>query len=1109
MGTPQVGQPLQTERARCLSATSTVRIQADKFFPPRFDADQFLARERILEFLLRKNSPPINCIVVEAQPGLGKTTTIKQYLDRANIASIWYRVGEEDTDPGFFLQAIPACLNTLLPDCPSAATTRILASSELTSFDIPKRLDLLLRDLHGCLADDLYLVFDDLHHLLRHPTSLSILDHLIGSAPAKLHFILLSREPLTGLKRMTTQPHLLRLGNDVLAMDEHEITDYFHHTLGLNVPLDLVREVFRVTGGWAMGVRLLGLHLEQHHDLTTLPLPLEQLARGRQDLLEYFGREVFDLLDKTIHQPLLLLSLLDEIPVPLAAEITGRDNIDTTLDELARRNLFLRALAADNTTYGLHYLFRQFLRDKARMELKPEAIHRVHELAGTFYLDRSDPAQAIHFFLLAEEYRRIDALLKENGMPLLAANRVTTLGSLLNRVPETCRHELGWVSFILALTLMDSTPTRALPLLNRALTIFSTCGDEIGELLSLSHSISVRIVTTGHYQGGEPLLHRAVDLFSRAADSLDAATTILVARNLAMGYCIFLADVDEANRYGSLALTLARKEQLVNYEAALLMVMGYIRIFAGHTALTKMYLEQAAPFIHHSEVGTFNRLAIRMMLFNFLFHNGDFPNYFIQKNQLIDAFGLDLVAQSIAGPFCYIWEMDIALNQGDPATVLRLAAQALAQHPAFSPHLTSQILQLNGVALALLGQTDQALAVADESRQLRELAGGPYFIALNKLLVGLTHGLCGLHQQGIALLDEGIADARRMPTEYLEACGLFHRADVLLDAGQDQRARRDLESGIRLLQRNGYYHFWAWTPRAMTRSLALAVHHGFEPGFARRLASFRLHLSLLDDGTPIPQLDIQVLGGIRVIRQGVPLLEAEDLTPTQRELLALLLAAPGLKMPQESICLHFWPDSSQETVRIKFDTLISRLRKTLADALPDNTAALYLNREKGMLWLAHCRIDAHRFLDGAKKGMVHYRLQEFWQAGNIFTAIEPLWQGEFAPGVTGDDRMRFFRDSLNTAFSEMVIAWSDLLVQSDRLAEAIDAVNKALLYDPLNDRLYTLLYRLEGQRSAVHARRILNRFKSVLLQEGYCDDEIAELVQGVVSSHPKPSLSLQ
>jgi DNA-binding SARP family transcriptional activator len=676
------------------------------------------------------------------------------------------------------------------------------------------------------------------------------------------------------------------------------------------------------------------------------------------------------------------------------------------------------------------------------------------------------------------------------------------LSILLRSIPEDRLRTMGWASFFLAVAHLDATPALTLPLLDQATDLFVQQHDSVGELLSLSHNISTRITTTGHYRGGEELLHRAVQLFSQVADTLDPATTILVARNLAMGYCIFLADVDEANRFGSLALTLARKEQLLNFEAALLMVMGYIRIFAGHTSLAKMYLEQAAPFVCHPEVGTFNRLAIRMMLFNFLFHEGDFANYFNQKHRLIAIFGVELVSQSIAGPFCYIWEMDIALHRGEPTTTLALAEAALAQHPSFSPHLVSQIQQLKGVALALLGRHEQALAAVAESRRLRELAGGRYFITLNKLLSGLVHALCGFHQQGIAWLDDGIADARCMPTEYLESCGLLHRAEALLANGQQSRALQDIETGIRMLGRNGYHHFWAWNPAAMTRILSLAVRHGYEPAYARRLAADRLHLSVLDDGTTIPLLDFQTLGVFKIAHQGVTLLEAEALTPVQRELLALLLAAPGLKMPQETLCHHLWPDSPQTTVKIKFDTLISRLRKTLAEALPDNTAHLYLNREKGMLWLAHCRIDAHTFLDGVKQGLVHFRLQEFWQAENVFTTVEPLWQGEFSPGAAGDDRIRHFRDTLVTSLSELAIAWSELLAKSDRLSTAVRLVDKALLHDPLNERLYALLYRLEGQRSALHSRQVLHRFKAVLRQDGYQDQEIADLLQTIVSSPP-------
>ncbi|WP_306548822.1 hypothetical protein [Desulfobulbus sp.] len=1075
------------------------QIKADKFFSPRVDSPQFLYRKRVVDYLLRQNGTRTATIVVEAQAGLGKTTTIKQYLDRIQTASVWYQVGPEDGDPGFFLQAIASCINSLLADCPSAATTKILGCGDCNVLDLPRRLDLLLHDLDACLKDDLYMVFDDLQYLLPHPTSLFILNYLLASAPPRLHFILASREPLNALEQLTRTRNLSRLDNRSLAMDEHDVADFFHQSLHLAVPLDIVRKVTRLTEGWTMGVRLLGLHMVQHHGQADFPALSHWEAKGRQELLLYFRREILAFLDEAIHRPLLILSLLDEIPLELAIELTNRSDIGNVLSDLVRRNIFSRHLDPHNGEFGLHYLFREFLQEKAEEELSRETITTTYRQAGHFCLKQGNPAQALRYFLRAEDYKQIDAVLQDTGMAFLATNQAATLNAILSRIPEPYLHQMGWASLFLALAHMDSAPTLALPLLDQALTIFTAQHNEVGELLSLTHDISIRIITTGHYRGAEVQLDRAMQLFERVADALDLSTTILVAHNLAMGHCIFLANIDEATSYASQALILAREEKLVNFEAALLMVMGYIQIFAGHTSLTRIFLEQAAPFIHHSEVGVFNCLAIRMMLINFLFHDGDFSNYFEQKHQLVSTFGADLVSQSIAGPFCYIWEMDIALNQGNFAVALEIADHALIQHPPFSPHLRSQILQLQGVALAMQGHMEQALAAAAESRQMRELAGGRYFITQNKLLVGLVFCHCGRHEQGINLLGEGIEDARRMPTEYLESCGLLHRAAVLLAAGQAVQARQDIEAGLRLLRRNNYRHFWAWTPKAMEALFSHAVRQGIEPQYVQALAAGRISQVLFDDGTTLPLLDIQTLGSFKILHQGVTLLEAEALTPLQRELLALLLAAPNLKVPQETILLHFWPDSPPDAVKIKFDTLVSRLRKTLAEVLPENTVHFYLNREKGMLWLAHCRLDAQGFLDGVKRGLTHYRLQEFWQAGNMFTAVEPLWQGEFVPGVAGDDRIRNFRDALVRSLSDLAFAWSELLTRANRLPAAIRVVEKALTYDQLNDRLYACLYRLEGRHSAIHSRRVLNRFEAVLHQEGYPQHEIADMITEITT----------
>ncbi len=199
----------------------------------------------------------------------------------------------------------------------------------------------------------------------------------------------------------------------------------------------------------------------------------------------------------------------------------------------------------------------------------------------------------------------------------------------------------------MALATLDSAPAKALPLLKNALEVFVTRQDKVGEMVSLAHIISIHITTTGHYSEGKVSLYRAEELFFEIDEVLDATTTILVVYSLAIGYCIFLADIDKATRYSSLGLSLASQEKLVNLEAAMYLIKGYIEIFAGRTSLALDYLEQAAPYLQRPEVGMFNCLSIRMMLINFLFHYGDFSNYFKQKRQLIDVVGNDMVSQSI------------------------------------------------------------------------------------------------------------------------------------------------------------------------------------------------------------------------------------------------------------------------------------------------------------------------------------------------------------------------------------------------------------------------------------------------------------------------------
>ena len=1073
-------------------------VKADKFFPPEVATPHFLYRDRVMSKLSRKKSCRPRIIYIEAQAGQGKTTVIKQYIDSISKTSAWYQVGVEDADPAFFLKAIHSCISVVIPGFASAATAQVLVGRDFATFELRKWVDLLLNDLRSCLKDDLYLVFDDLHYLIPFTASISVLEYLLEFTPPKLHFILSSREPLALEKwhSISDSHDLLQLGNFELALDVNEITDFFHQVLKLDIPNDTLKKIVPATDGWVMGVLLFGLKMVQN-DTTHLPILERTNGVGSRELLVYFLKEIFEALGRDLQQSLLVLALLDDIPVELAIELTGLPTIGVDLAELARRNYFIRSLSRDKGAFGMHHLFQQFLREKATIDLPSENIQQIYKHAGEYCYRCNNVTQSLSYFLRSKDYDSIELILKESGMTYLATNQTATLFTFLDRVPSPLLQKQGWSSFFLALATLDSAPAKALPLLKNALEVFVTRQDKVGEMVSLAHIISIHITTTGHYSEGKVSLYRAEELFFEIDEELDATTTILVVYSLAIGYCIFLADIDKATRYSSLGLSLASQEKLVNLEAAMYLIKGYIEIFAGRTSLALDYLEQAAPYLQRPEVGMFNCLSIRMMLINFLFHYGDFSNYFKQKRQLIDVVGNDMVSQSIAGPFCFVWEMDIAINQGEYEKSLELADQALKQRPQLTPHLSGQILQLKAVVLALLEDHEQALIVASKSQRLRDVAGGLYFVTLNKILVGLTTALSGDQKHGLELLADGIAAARHMPTEYLESCGLLHRATVHLRIGKNTEAIEDVTRGLNLMRRNNYRHFWGWSPGAIQEILTFAAVHNIESAYARFLAAECLNMSLLDDGRAIPLLDIRILGGCTIEYRGETLLKAESFTPLQREMLCLLLAAPELKLPQETIQLHFWPDSPPLTVKMKFDTMVSRFRKTLAEVLPEDGASLYLNREKGILWLSHCRVDALEFIDAAKRGQAHFRLQEFWQADNNFTLAESLWKGDFLPGASGDNYARNFRMKLTNTLSEMAFSWCEILVKSGRISQAIVVTENALLNDPLNERLYSLLYRLQGKVSAVLARQVKKRFIVELQRDGYSEDEIDELVAGL------------
>ncbi|MDH5299223.1 MAG: winged helix-turn-helix domain-containing protein, partial [Desulfobulbaceae bacterium] len=636
--------------------------------------------------------------------------------------------------------------------------------------------------------------------------------------------------------------------------------------------------------------------------------------------------------------------------------------------------------------------------------------------------------------------------------------------------------------------------------------LFSRRDDKVGELLTLAQLIFYHWVAAGTFNAGAGLLSRAEALFTEVREELPPIATVLVAKNLAAGFCYFKTDMARASLYSNLALQMARRHQIKNCIASLLLIQGYEHLMLGHRTLNLQELEEAQELIDDPQVGSLNRLSLRLMQLNDLEMHGDFDNFAHQEAGLINLFGRNAIRGSAIGPLLSIWHAAI-LVAGDKLDEARqrLTVELEGRAKGLPPHLQSQLLQWLAYILALAGDKKRALTTAAESAALRAEAGGPFFMTVNDLLLGATHALLDRADVAETLLDHALSRALQFGIDYCAAAALLQRASLRLKKGGVSAARDDLTTGLRLMRQHGYHHFWGWTPQTVTPLLAAAVRDRIERSYARKLAAEKLGVMLLNDGSAIPLLAFRTFGRLTLAVDDRIVLSAEDLTPAQRELLALLIAAPGQRLGQEQIQLALWPESPPEKARSKFDSLLLRLRKTMGDAIKPHRMQHYLSLKKGILCLEGVRIDANDCARLARQGLHHCRRQEWWQAGNAFHGAASLWRGCFLPDIFGAEPVDDYRLELHTLFVELSTQWGHHLVDQGNLDEAARVIAAALKCQKGNLELTSLLHGLYlKNNNPLAAQQVLREFEALLRAEDYQADEITALLASVTSPPSQP-----
>jgi LuxR family maltose regulon positive regulatory protein len=393
---------------------------------PAFD----VLRPRLLEQLNEGLGGGRRLLLITAPPGSGKTTLVSDWARAGGHRCCWLTLDDGDNDPSQFWSNLAGAMALHFPGLQETVQA-VLRGDPLHQLSA----DTLPRVLINALAEEeepLVLVLDD-YHLIQNVRIHGMVGRLLESAPPCFFLAVTSRaEPPLELARLRARGALTEIRMDALSFSDSETAQWLNASMRLALSADEIAQLNRRTEGWAAGLQLFALALQEIRRRENPPRAAGELlcafSGGHRHVADYLADEVLRRQSREVQDFLLQTSLLEKLTAPLCEAVTGSGGAQSMLETLERANLFLVPLDSKREWYRYPSLWAEMLQARLRRE-QPELPKTLHRRAATWFAGNGFPSEAIDHALAAgdsEEAARLmedsarDRVLRGEGAALLA-----------------------------------------------------------------------------------------------------------------------------------------------------------------------------------------------------------------------------------------------------------------------------------------------------------------------------------------------------------------------------------------------------------------------------------------------------------------------------------------------------------------------------------------------------------------------------------------------------------------------------------------------------------------------------------------------------------------
>lgn len=330
--------------------------------------------------------------IVEAPIGYGKTTAVREYLNKAGVNVLWQRVYDRSTSN--FWHGFGRLFGELDDD----------RAQSLVCLGFPDDAATLQEALH--LIEDIelpvktVLVIDD-YHLIDSPEVNHFIDLLVENEIDNLHIVLAARYTnFQKLAELKLKGYLHHITKETLELRPQEITGYYQ-TCGVNLKSDEAEQLYAATEGWISAVYL---------------FMLEYITEGGWTP----AKSIYTLIDKAVYGPLsdatkdfvITLCMFESFTYEQAVHIWGGENAGQLLEDITNKNAFVRY---DNRlkTYHMHNIFTGFLQEE--LERKDARYQQgLYQNAARWFLKTGDFIAARYYFHQCGDFEGVMLALEED-----------------------------------------------------------------------------------------------------------------------------------------------------------------------------------------------------------------------------------------------------------------------------------------------------------------------------------------------------------------------------------------------------------------------------------------------------------------------------------------------------------------------------------------------------------------------------------------------------------------------------------------------------------------------------------------------------------------------